>query len=260
MATQVFISWSGELSQKLAEALRDWFPATLQFVKPYFTPVDIEKGTKWSSEISTELDKCNVGVVCLTRENLSSPWILFEAGALSKKIGQSRVCPVLFGPDPTDMTGPLTLFQYTRFTKDDFRKLVETINKAGGESKLPDPVLSTVFEKFWPDLEETVKKILAEQQPTDKGARRGVPEMVEEILELTRLHVRQHAPEGSFALSYADYVRQYKDWAPTQLRVVPAGQYGVIEFVNPQTETRRSSPGSSPEPDHPKLDLSDQED
>ncbi len=44
MATKVFISWSGELSNKLAEAVRQWLPGVLQFVKPYFTPSDIEKG------------------------------------------------------------------------------------------------------------------------------------------------------------------------------------------------------------------------
>jgi hypothetical protein len=83
---KVFISWSGELSRRLADEIQRWLPATLQFVKPYFTPVDIEKGTKWVSEISAELSKSHVGIICLTKENLSSPWILFEAGALSKNL------------------------------------------------------------------------------------------------------------------------------------------------------------------------------
>jgi len=56
MATKVFISWSGELSRKLGEALRTWLPGTLQYVRPYFTPDDIEKGTKWDSEIAKELE------------------------------------------------------------------------------------------------------------------------------------------------------------------------------------------------------------
>ena len=82
MATKVFLSWSGDLSRKLADALRSWLPSALQSVKPYFTPEDIEKGAKWGSEISKELESSNIGIVCLTRDNTEKPWILFEAGAL----------------------------------------------------------------------------------------------------------------------------------------------------------------------------------
>lgn len=31
---KVFISWSGERSQALAQALRDWLPLVLHFVEP----------------------------------------------------------------------------------------------------------------------------------------------------------------------------------------------------------------------------------
>ncbi len=86
MATKVFISWSGELSNKLAEAVRQWLPGVLQFVKPYFTPSDIEKGARWGSDILTELDSSDIGIICLTKENLEKPWILFESGALSKTL------------------------------------------------------------------------------------------------------------------------------------------------------------------------------
>lgn len=84
MATKVFISWSGELSNRLAEALRQWLPAVLQFVKPYFTPSDIEKGARWGSDILSELSESDIGIICLTKENQNMPWILFEAGAISK--------------------------------------------------------------------------------------------------------------------------------------------------------------------------------
>ena len=75
MATKVFISWGGDLSKKLAEELRKWLPSVLQFVKPYFTPDDIEKGTRWESHIAQELESSDVGVLCLTRDNIERPWI-----------------------------------------------------------------------------------------------------------------------------------------------------------------------------------------
>ncbi len=53
---KLFISWSGSLSRKLGEALRLWFPAVIQSIKPYFTPSDIDKGARWNNEIAKELE------------------------------------------------------------------------------------------------------------------------------------------------------------------------------------------------------------
>ena len=93
---KVFISWSGQPSKRLGEALRDWLPGVLQLVTPYFTPSDIEKGTLWSTDIAKELSESQVGILCVTRDNIHSDWLLFEAGALSKSLEKSHVCPVLF--------------------------------------------------------------------------------------------------------------------------------------------------------------------
>ena len=60
---RVFISWSGELSERLAGAIRDWLPTVLTFVKPYFTPADIEKGARWQNEISKALATTSFGIV-----------------------------------------------------------------------------------------------------------------------------------------------------------------------------------------------------
>jgi len=187
MPTKVFISWSGPLSQKLGEALRNWLPSALQFVKPYFSPEDIEKGAKWSSEISKELESSNIGVICLTRDNTEKPWILFEAGALSKSLERSRVCTLLFDVDPADVKGPLTSFQATRFIKEDFKRLVSAINSAAGESRLETPVLENVFDMWWPKLEEEVAVILKTSGKVGKKEIRSDRDILEELLELTRM-------------------------------------------------------------------------
>src|SRR5262249_10422327 len=137
---RVFISWSGELSGELAEAVRKWLPSTLQYVKPFFTPNDVDKGSKWASEIFKELSTSAVSIIVLTRENLNSNWIMFEAGAISSTIDKAKVCPLIFNLEPTDLQGPLAQFQVTKFSKDDFRKLFMTINAAAGENKLADSV------------------------------------------------------------------------------------------------------------------------
>ncbi len=84
---------------------------------PIFYSEDIEKGARWGSDIVRELETSDIGIVCLTHANTDSPWILFEAGALSKSLEKSRVCGVLFGIDTTDLKGPLTIFQHTTLSE-----------------------------------------------------------------------------------------------------------------------------------------------
>ena len=192
---KVFISWSGQHSKELAEALRDWLPGVLQLVTPYFTPSDIEKGTRWSTDIATELSDSQVGILCVTRNNIHSDWILFEAGALSKSLEKSHVCPVLFGITNTDLAGPLKQFQTTEFAKNDMHRLLGVINNRLGDNKLPQKTLDTVFEKWWPDLEEKITQILAvagePQEPirTDR-------ELLEEVLQLSRAASRSPLRSG----------------------------------------------------------------
>jgi hypothetical protein len=62
----VFISWSGDRSKQLAEALRQLLEDTLQYVKPYFTPADIDKGAKWDTDISKHLGETDICVIVLT--------------------------------------------------------------------------------------------------------------------------------------------------------------------------------------------------
>ena len=162
MASKVFISWGGNLSKRLAEEIKKWLPSVLQFVKPYFTPDDIEKGARWESNIAQELSSSNIGIICLTKDNINRPWILFEAGALSKNLEKSNVCTILFNVDSSEITGPLTCFQATKFDEADFKKLIKTINNTGGESKLDPAVLDEVFNMWWPRLKERIEQIIRE--------------------------------------------------------------------------------------------------
>ena len=182
---KAFICWSGPLSEKLGEALRNWMPKVIQSVEPYFTPSDVEKGARWLSEIAEELNESKVGLLCVTVENIHSDWLLFEAGALSKKLEKTHVCPLLFGVKPTDLAGPLRQFQATSFEMNDFRKLVNLINECLGDRKLPQKTLDAVFQKWWPDLEESIEEILSDAPKSDEPVRSD-RDMLEELLLVTR--------------------------------------------------------------------------
>ena len=188
---KAFISWSGELSRAFGEEIRNWLPSALQSVRPYFTPNDIEKGARWGNNIAAELKESKVGVFCLTRENLESPWIMFEAGAISKIVGDACVCPILFDLEPSDISGPLSQFQLTQFNKNDMSKLFSSINSQCGENSLDKDTESQVFEMWWPKLEERIGQVLEEHKDTKKEEIRSDREILEEILHLSRFSAKQ---------------------------------------------------------------------
>lgn len=79
---KVFLSWSGERSKVVAKSLSEWLEQVLQAVEPWIS-TDIEKGKRWDGEISQKLEQSKVGIICLTKDNLESTWLHFEAGAIS---------------------------------------------------------------------------------------------------------------------------------------------------------------------------------
>lgn len=185
---KVFISWSGERSRLVAESLRYWLPKVIQAVQPWMSVSDIEKGTRWRTDIANELEQTTIGIICLTQENLSSAWIHFEAGALSKQQQNTYVCTFLYGLEPADIREPLAQFQTTRAKKDDIRKLIQTINNALGERKLPESEISESFDVWWPKLEERLDNISAPIENSEP--QRKEREILEEILGLVRAQVR----------------------------------------------------------------------
>jgi hypothetical protein len=155
-------------------------------VRPYFSPDDVAKGTRWATEIARELEACRVGLICLTPDNLTEPWLMFEAGALAKSLDSSRVCPLLFGGvEPSDLTGPLAQFQSARFEAAEVKRVLRTINAAMEDSALPTDVLNTVFEKWWPELERDIATEL-ERAPQQRRHVRPEREILQELLELSR--------------------------------------------------------------------------
>jgi hypothetical protein len=159
---KVFISWSGNLSHRIALQLRDWLPVVLPSVEPWVSSEDIHKGSRWAAELASELDATNCGLICVTPDNVDEPWLNFEAGALSKSVARALVHPFLVGLAPDDLKGPLAQFQATRFNKDDVRRLVKAINSSAEAGKLPNESVDRNLSTCWPDLERRLAPMLAE--------------------------------------------------------------------------------------------------
>jgi len=178
----VFISWSGERSKSVAETLSNWLPLVFQGLQVWMSEKDIGAGERWSQELTKELESSNFGIVCLTPENLKSEWLLFEAGALSKAINESRVVPYRFDLKTTDVAPPLSQFQGVDASKQGTLNLARSIHAAIG-SPVRVSELPKIFDKWWPDLQESLNEIPRQVSK----AKRSEREMLEELLDLVRL-------------------------------------------------------------------------
>ena len=63
----------------------------IQAVKPWMSERDIEKGQAWFNKLIKALVSVKQGIICLTPESLSEPWVLFETGIIFKGLDESRV-------------------------------------------------------------------------------------------------------------------------------------------------------------------------
>ena len=193
MLMKIFISWSGDRSKQVAEALGDWLRHVIQPVKPWISARDVEKGARWRIVLAKQLEESRVGISCVTRDNQHNPWLLYEAGSLAKSVEESYLWTYLLDLSPSDVTGPLAEFQHTRANEEETKELVKTINRALGENRLPEDVVDTAFEKYWPDLQKKLRAI--PQAPVSAPPVREPRDMIEEILDLVRGLARDRVDE-----------------------------------------------------------------
>lgn len=186
---KVFVSWSGERSRHLAQAVHAWLPTVIQAAEPWMSKSDLNKGARWGVELALELQQTRVGIICLTPDNIHSPWLLFEVGALSKTLPDTFVCPLLCDLEPSDIVGPLAQFQATIAEKEDLRNLARTINAAQENDALPLDRLNKAFELAWPDLQAQLSLVPA--VPANERHERSTNEIAREILGILRLQARE---------------------------------------------------------------------
>jgi TIR domain len=182
---KIFVSWSGERSLAVASALKEWLPLVVQGCQPWLSTEDLRKGTRWQAEIADALHGASAGILCLTRDNLSSAWLLFEAGAISKALSGSPtlVCTYLIDLASTDVAPPLGMFQAALATRDESFRLIRTLNEAMA-APVPADRLEKLFDKFWPDLEAIISDV--QERTATPLKRRDTYEMLEEILGSVR--------------------------------------------------------------------------
>jgi len=159
----------------------------LQGLDVFLSRHDIQSGSRWGLELARELETASFGILCLTAANQTAPWLLYEAGALTRQL-EARSCGLLLGElTPANISGPLAQFQHRRLIKEDFFKLVRDLNTAMKAPLGPDHV-KLVFDKWWADLESRYQALLKTAiQPDSPGQARSDREVLEELLERVRV-------------------------------------------------------------------------
>ncbi len=181
---KIFISWSGSRSKPVAIALKGWIKTVLQATEPWVSTNDIDGGSVWFGKITEQLKESQTSIICLTPENVSEPWILFEAGAVAKGIEANRICTLLIGLNPTDIKGPLAQFNHTACDREGLRKLIGGFNKSL-KQPIDDTQFTIIFDALWPHLSPVIEEALKPQQTAPKQTRPS-EDMLAEILERIR--------------------------------------------------------------------------
>jgi hypothetical protein len=155
--------------------MRDWLPRVIPGLKPWLSVKEISKGRRGGRELWEALEGINIGIICLTKQNVLEPWILFESGALSKTFSDTTtlVCTYLLGGlNHSDLPDPLRDFQYTRPDREDTRKMVLDIAEAvkGGEMSEPEKdQVNAAFNSRWPEFESQLNTMPSSEKSSTEN-------------------------------------------------------------------------------------------
>jgi hypothetical protein len=162
---KVFVSWSGEPSQTVAQALTQAIGSVFSNAETWLSSAEIQPGQQWFKELMDALDSTKFAIACLTTRTKAAPWIMFEAGAASGKFGAMKLVPLMLNGDLNDLSDPLRRFQGVVFGKQGVRSLFQSINESLGKP-LTTIVLNAGFESIWPDLEKATLEAMRGDKPT----------------------------------------------------------------------------------------------
>jgi hypothetical protein len=228
---KVFISWSGDRSRFVANALNEWLPDVIEGVSPWVSTQHLDAGTRWNSEIDKQLKDTNFGIVCLTRENLQSPWILFESGALAKAVEVARVVPYLLGVQGADVKPPLGHFNYVMANQEGTLSLLGSLNKACG-TKYEEARVQKRFSTWWPELEKKLAAIPKEKDESEEP--RDNRELLEELIDLTRR--QSHSYDEIISLIGGRVSKMLTDLRTRSLiseNPLPDSGYDLVDYMGP---------------------------
>lgn len=180
----VFISSSGKKSNVVALILHNWLEEMFDTIIEFVSSTDFETGSHWRDSLNEAMSSADCALLCVTRENVNSPWLVYEAGALNENV--ETLIPVLFGVSPLRLRGPLRMFQPVPFDFDDMRALTAQLNQLCGEDRLPAQELERRFQARYPVAEALIEEKLSEDGPLTDNLDEKLDAILSRLSELER--------------------------------------------------------------------------
>jgi hypothetical protein len=141
--------------------------------QPWVSSQDTRAGSAWFGVLTKELKQSDYGLFCLTERTAVAPWIAFEAGAISLKLGEERVCPYLLDVEISHLRKlglPYHLFNAVSSSKDGTQRLVDSIVSCLPEDeRVEDRRIRANFRVFWPDLWRAITAAKKGEEPPSES-------------------------------------------------------------------------------------------
>lgn len=122
---KVFISWSKNRSMQFAIKTKEFLEGMSSKIDAFVSEVDINGGEDVQEKIIEKIIECDTLVLCFTKENKKSPWLLFEAGYARGL--KKTVIPLLFDDDPnwhSWIDNPMNIAREIKFNSENFEDIV----------------------------------------------------------------------------------------------------------------------------------------
>jgi hypothetical protein len=211
---KIFISWSGPREQAVAEALQAAIPdLCVADVDIFVSSSSITKGANGLAVIEAKLDDSAYGIVLVSRENQTAPWLNYEGGWLASTLDRP-VATICLDLRPGEVTSPLAPRQATQFDDEkDMATLLRQVVDAANPS-MNDRVFQTLLAQAWPGIRDSW--VPATEQAAGEAPARDDNEMLAELVERVRRieelgqHTNMRVDETLHRSLLADERRRYE--------------------------------------------------
>ncbi|MCO5203460.1 MAG: toll/interleukin-1 receptor domain-containing protein [Anaerolineae bacterium] len=231
---KVFISWSGEQSKQVAIKLNEWLPSVLH-VEPWISR-SIPPGNRWSAEIAKELEVSDVGIFCITPQNIREPWINFEMGAIAKIRKEAIVIPYLIQVQPSGLEGPISQFQAVEANETGTKNLVVRINDVS-QNRVSKRILDNAFDTAWRELEEVL--LAAKTILSSASVERELFEKVRQNGELQYQIMADVFGVGHNSVQFEAEIAE--DGSAKVTRIIEVQAFSIVDYLDAFLRDSKSS-------------------